>query len=225
MNRAIVESSAGVTLVAGGPVAARAARDAVARAPLVVAADGGADRALALGLDPVAVIGDLDSIGAARARLAGRLHHVAEQETTDFDKALAAVAAPFVLALGVLGGRVDHALAALSTLVGQAGRAVVALGRHDAVFAAPPALDLALAAGDRVSLFPLLPVAGESAGLDWPIAGLDLRPGGRIGTSNRVSRGPVSLRFAGPGMVVILPRARLDAALDALCPGWRGVQG
>jgi thiamine pyrophosphokinase len=222
MNQPIVDARAGVTLIAGGPVTARDLGLARARAPVVVAADGGADRALELGAVPVAVIGDFDSIGAAaRARLAPVLHEVAEQETTDFDKALRSVAAPFVIALGVLGGRVDHELAALSTLAQRAGAAVVALGRDDVVFAAPADVRLSLRAGDRLSLYPLRPARGVSLGLDWPIDGLVLAPDGRLGTSNRVTAGPVSLRFDVPGVLVILPRARLDAALDALRPGWR----
>lgn len=217
MNRTIVESSEGVTLIAGGPVRAADLRAARARAPVLVAADGGADRALALGAEPVAVVGDFDSIGtAARARLAGRLHPVPEQETTDFDKALAAIAARFVLALGVLGGRVDHELAALSTLVRHRGSPCLALGREDVVFAAPPALRLEMRAGDRLSLFPMAAVEGTSAGLEWPIDGIAFAPGGRIGTSNRVLGGRVELRFGRPGMLVILPRARLGVAMAGL---------
>ncbi|MGQ0565710.1 MAG: thiamine diphosphokinase [Gemmobacter sp.] len=218
MNQPIVDARAGVTLVAGGPVTGRDLGMALARAPVLVAADGGADRALALGAVPVAVIGDFDSIGpAARARLAGVCHEVAEQETTDFDKALRSIRAPFVIALGVLGGRVDHELAALSALAGQA-MPVVALGREDVVFAAPADLTLRLRAGDRLSLYPLGPVTGQSRGLDWPIDGLVLSPQGRLGTSNRVTAGTVTLAFDAPGTLVILPRARLDAALRALSP-------
>jgi thiamine pyrophosphokinase len=222
MNQPIVDARAGVTLVAGGPVRARDLVMAVARAPVVVAVDGGADRALALGARPVAVIGDLDSLGqAARSRLAPVLHRIDEQETTDFDKALRSVAAPFVIALGVLGGRLDHELAALSTLAVHARMPVVALGREDVVLAAPRRLELALKAGDRLSLYPLRPMRGSSLGLDWPIDGLLLAPDGRLGTSNRVTSGPVTLAFDALGMLVILPRARLDAALDAISPEWR----
>lgn len=218
MNQRIVESSAGVTLVAGGPVARRDLTLALRRAPRLVAVDGGADRLLAAGHLPEAVIGDFDSISdRARAVLGeGRLHHIAEQETTDFDKALRSIAAPFVLALGALGGRVDHGLAVLNALVRHAGRTCLLIGREDVIFHAPPALDLRLRPGDRLSLFPLQRVSGESEGLRWPIGGLDFAPHGMIGTSNEVSRPEVRLRFDGPGMVVILPRARLDAALAAL---------
>lgn len=217
MNRGIVQSSDGVTLIAGGPVRARDLAAALALAPVLVAADGGADRALALGVEPVAVIGDFDSISAAaQARLAGRLHPVPEQESTDFDKALRAIRARFVLALGVLGGRVDHELAALSTLVRGQDAPVIALGREDVMFAGPPRLRLDLRAGDRLSLFPMAAVTGTSRGLQWPIDGIGFAPGGRIGTSNRVAAGPVELAFDGPGMLVILPQARLGAALAGL---------
>ncbi len=222
MNPPIVESPRGVTLVAGGPVAARDLAQALRLAPDLVAVDGGADRLLAAGLMPRAVIGDLDSLsGAGRAMLPpDRLFPIAEQETTDFDKALRSVAAPFVLALGVLGGRLDHALAVLSVLAArQAERPVLALSRQDVVFAAPPELRLDLRPGDRLSLWPVLPVTGRSRGLEWPIDGLDFSPVGRLGTSNRVSGGRVDLAFDGPGMLVILPRGRLIAALAALTGG------
>jgi len=223
MNQPIVESSRGVTLVAGGPVARRDLALALARAPRLVAADGGADRALAHGHCPEAVIGDLDSLSeAARASLGpARLHLVTEQVTTDFDKALRAIAAPFVLAVGTGGGRVDHALAVLNALVRHHDRVCLLLGPQDVVFHAPPRCDLRLRVGDRLSLFPLAAVSGESVGLRWPIAGLGFAPGGRIGTSNAVIAPLVSLRFDAPGMLVVLARARLDAALDGLVPGWR----
>lgn len=221
MNQPIVESPDAVTLIAGGPCTARDLALALRHAPVLVAADGGADRALALGAEPVAVIGDFDSVSeATQQRLAGRLFPIAEQETTDFDKALRSIAAPFLLAVGVAGGRVDHELAVLSALVryrAEGGRMpCLLIGAQDVIFAAPPVLDLALVPGDRLSLFPLAPVRGRSLGLHWPIDGLDMAPDGRIGTSNRVSEARVRLEFDQPGMLVILPRARLDAALRGL---------
>lgn len=221
MNHKIVESREGVTLIAGGPCTRRDLMLALRRAPCLVAADGGADRALALGAMPHAVIGDFDSVSKqAQQRLAGRLFPITEQETTDFDKALRSVQAPFVLGVGVAGGRIDHELAVLNGLVRHAAEGgampCLLIGAQDVIFAAPLALHLELRAGDRLSLFPLAPVQGESQGLRWPIDGLMLAPDGRVGTSNAVETGPVDLRFETPGMLVILPRNRLDAALAAL---------
>ncbi|MDO9526553.1 MAG: thiamine pyrophosphokinase, partial [Gemmobacter sp.] len=120
MKSPIVQSKHGVTLVGGGPVSALGLRRALARAPYLVAVDGGADRALRLGHTPGAVVGDFDSISdQARVLLADRLFPIPEQETTDFDKALRSVAAPFFLAVGFSGARIDHGLAVLNGLVRQ----------------------------------------------------------------------------------------------------------
>ncbi|MDN5786289.1 thiamine diphosphokinase [Pseudorhodobacter sp.] len=216
MKQGIVESLTGVTLIAGGPVAKRDLTAALRLAPMLVAADGGADRALALGAVPVAAIGDMDSISAAaRARIGAGLFPVEEQESTDFDKALRHIRAPFVLAVGCLGGRVDHELAALSVLVQRHVMPCLLIGRQDVIFAAPREMQIALRRGDRFSLFPLASLRGESDGLRWPIAGLDFAPDRRIGTSNE-ALGPVRLRMEAPGMLVIVPRGRLPAALAAL---------
>jgi thiamine pyrophosphokinase len=182
----------------------------------VVAADGGALRCLDAGIMPDAVIGDLDSIGEALAGIPrDRLHRVAEQETTDFDKCLRSIAAPLVLAFGVTGPRIDHTLAVCTTLVQRAEVRAVAVGEVDLIFHAPPRLALDLDAGSRLSLFPMAEVTGRSEGLRWPIDGLSFAPSGRIGTSNEVT-GPVRLAFDGPGMIVITPRAALERVSAAL---------
>ncbi len=223
MKKVIVQSQDAVTLVGGGPVTRRDLAFAMARAPLVVAADGGADRVLAAGVMPHAVIGDFDSISEAgrKAIAAERQFRINEQETTDFDKALRSVSAPFVLALGVTGARMDHGLAVLTALVQHAAQPCVVIGPQDLAFHVPSAVTLHLKVGDRISLYPMGPVTGKSKGLHWPIDGLQFSPGGVIGTSNRASEPEVDLRFDQPGMLVILPRARLDAALSALVPKWR----
>lgn len=215
MKAHLVQSSVPVTLVAGGPVGRRDLALALRRAPCLVAADGGADRALAAGRVPDAVIGDLDSISAeARDRLGDRLHHVAEQDSTDFDKALRNIDAPFILALGVAGARIDHGLAVMNALVRHDGPPCFLIGPEDVVFHAT-SVRLRMKPGDRLSLFPMARVTGRSDGLRWPIDGLDFAPDGRVGTSNEVSDRDVGLDFDGPGMLVMLPRARLDAAISS----------
>lgn len=218
MKLPIVQSTQGVTLAGGGPFAARDLALALKRAPVPVAADGGAGRLLRLGVMPEAVIGDMDSISpAARQAIPqSRQHLVAEQVTTDFDKALRLIEAPLVLALGFAGARLDHGLAAFSTLIARAERRCLLIGPKDFAFAAPSRLELDLAPGDLLSLFPMGRVGGTSTGLEWPIAGLEFAPDGMIGTSNRVVARRVALSFDRPGMLVILPRRRLDAAIRAL---------
>lgn len=217
----------GVTLI-GAPSGARLAPEAMALAPALVCADGGANE---LGdLEPDAIIGDLDSLEDAagwRRRLGARLIEVDDdQDSTDFEKCLARVDAPFFVGAGFLGGRIDHALAALHALVAEP-RPVVLLGDEDVAVAGRTGLALALSPGDRVSIFPLRPVqVVSSSGLKWPEGGFSqtaLAAGARIGTSNEASARRVEMRFDRPGAVVILPRARLGAALDAVssAPGAR----
>ena len=88
---------------------------------LIVAADGGADLALAEGILPDAVVGDLDSVSAtARSRIsAERFHRDADPHRTDLQKAIRfaidnGAGEIDVIAWG--GNRADHALANLSVL-------------------------------------------------------------------------------------------------------------
>lgn len=191
---------------------------------MAIGADSGADRLLAAGVMPDAVIGDFNSISeAARAAIPPqRLHPAPSQDRSDFDKALQAIVAPLILAVGFTGARIDHGLAVMNALVRMPDRRCIVIGPKDIAFAAPPRLSLTMRPGDPLSLFPLARVAAESEGLFWPLHGLDFAPWGMIGTSNLVTGARVRLDFDQPGMLVILPRARLDPAIRALlaAPEW-----
>ena len=155
----IVHSSDPVTLVGGADLRPSDLATALSFAPGLVAADGGADHLLSAGLQPQAVIGDMDSIsGAAAAAFAAVLHKVIEQETTDFDKALRHIAAPLAIAVGVTGGRFDHELAVLHSLLRHPATPCIVLGKDSLLFLCPPRLDLILDPGTLFSLFPLRPV-------------------------------------------------------------------
>ena len=213
-NRVIVESQSGVTLAGGAPFSGRELARARRFAPVLVAADGGADRLLRLGAEPQAVIGDFDSISLpAKTLLADCLFPISEQITTDFDKALLSITAPFVLGLGFAGARADHGLAVLNALVRHQDRRCLILSGSDVSFLAPLALRLRLPVGTRLSLFPMGSVRGQSRGLRWPIAGIDFAPDGMIGTSNEVSDPQVDLTFDAARMLVILPVRSLPAVL------------
>lgn len=222
----LIRTSGGLTLVGGGGFSADLLSRALARAPRLVAADGGADAALALGHRPEWAIGDFDSISdAARAALGpGRLCHVAEQDSTDFDKALRHVVADFVLAVGFAGARLDHTLAAFNVLARHPGQRCLLLSDHDVAFLSPPRLRLRLTPGTRLSLFPMAPVRGDGDGLRWPFAGMDFAPGGTIGTSNEVAAAEVALRFSGAAMLVLLPASCLSEALAGLGAAPGGVR-
>lgn len=214
----VVATSGGITLIGGGHLDPADLRIALGHAPKLVAADSGADQALAAGETPLAVIGDMDSISdAARQKLADRFFPVAEQDSTDFEKCLQRINAGFILAVGFTGARLDHSLAALTVLCRYGDRKIILLAEDDVIFLAPPKLDLDLDAGVRVSLFPMGEVEGRSTGLVWPIDGLSFSPAERIGTSNK-AEGPVTIESQGP-LLVLLPKDQLSQALFSLSAG------
>ena len=205
-----------VTLIGGAPLDSDDLSQALALAPVVAAADGGADTALANGLVPQAVWGDFDSISArARAGIPPEnLHPVTEQDSTDFEKCLSRIDAPLVIAVGFAGARHDHFLAALSTLSRRIGPPCILIAAEDVITLCPPEIALDLRPGTRLSLVPMGPASGYAQGLKYPLQGPEFAPAGRIGTSNETT-GPVLLQTEGP-MLLILPRAHLGALIRAL---------
>ncbi len=218
MAASIVQTSENLTLVGAGDVSKAVLTLALTYAPYLVAADGGAKLALKYGKTPNYLIGDFDSVsGDARAQIPAHRHlQFADQDSTDFEKCMAVIDAPLILGVGFLGRRLDHQLAALSALVQHAEIRCVLIGGRDVVFHLPDTLELNLTPGTRLSLFPLQPVTGRSLGLEWPIAGLQFAPGGRVGTSNRVVEPHVKLMMDGPGMLAIVPRAVLSDVVAAM---------
>ncbi|TYO91501.1 thiamine diphosphokinase [Oceanicella actignis] len=216
----ILEFDAPVALIGGGAAGPAELEAALARAPRVVAADGGANLLAAGARKPDAVIGDMDSVAdPARWRDDPEVRFVPvdEQDSTDLEKCLRLTRAPLYLGAGFLGGRMDHSLAALHALLRHADRRVVLLGAHDVAFAAPPLWRARLAPGARVSIFPLAPCrAHGSRGLRWPLDPLALAAGSVIGTSNEAAAEEVTLRFDGPGAVILLEPRFLDAAIESL---------
>ena len=213
----IVRETEPVTLIGGASLPEGQINLALGLARIVIAADGGADAALGHGIMPLAVIGDFDSISSsARAAIPEAAQYPDhDQDTTDFEKCLAAISAPLILGLGFCGDRMDHQLAACTALARYPWQRCLLMGARDLMFLCPPALNLPLPEGTRVSLFPMGAVEGVSQGLKWPIGGLNLTPDGRIATSN-AALGPVHLTVTAPKLLVILPLEMLDIAVAAL---------
>ena len=208
-----------VTLVGGAPTTREILDRALSRAPVPMAADGGAEALLSRGIVPERVFGDLDSLSAeAIDRLGDRAVRIHDQDTTDLQKCLALIDAPLILGVGFLGGRLDHTLSSLGTLMGQGDRPVVLLGEADVAMHLAGAVTLDLPPGARVSLMPLAPVRIRSEGLRWKTGALTLAPGGRDGCSNEAT-GPVTLNPAGPGTILVLDSSMLDPLLAGDGPG------
>ncbi|MEM9707865.1 MAG: thiamine diphosphokinase [Pseudomonadota bacterium] len=212
VNGGLIRSDRPVTLI--GPTEVRRCDfdAAMAVSDGLIAADGGAEKAIHFGHLPDWVVGDFDSFDSAGRIPEDRLLRLEDQDSTDFQKCLSAVDAPLILAVGFLGRRIDHELAVFAALVQEQPGRVLLIGSHDAVFHCPPTFDLDVTPGSRFSLFPMAPVQAKSDGLRWPLEGLDLAPLRRISTSNEAT-GPVSLSVDGPGLLILLPRTALPALL------------
>lgn len=213
----IVSSYKPVCLIGGAPVSDSALVAAQDVASAFVGVDGGADILLAAGIAPVAVIGDLDSLsGQARAAFGAVLHHVAEQETTDFEKALRRVKASSVIALGFTGGRVDHLLSVLNTLARVRAPGVVLLDSYDVSFVVDAGTTvLPLAPDTRISVMPIATAQVSLQGVVWPFENRQMQPGGFASPSNRVAADVVTLQTDGP-VLVTLPPVCLRVALQAV---------
>ena len=179
-----------VVVAAGAGPAVR-----VPDASLVVAADGGLDRARALGLDVDLVIGDLDSVSqealAAAEREGARVVRFPEaKDATDLELALdeAVAQGSRVLVVASAEGRLDHLLAGLLLLGAEryADVELDALVGHALVHVVRGERSLAGAPGE---LLTLLAVGGPAEGvttdgLAYPLVEEKLEPGSSRGVSN-----------------------------------------
>ncbi len=168
----------------------------VPRGAVVVAADGGAEVALALGVAVDVVVGDFDSIAPAALEALGRAgarieRHARAKDATDlalaFDAAMA-FGPRRILLLGGAGGRLDHLLGELLLLGADAyaGVEVDALLGAAAVHVVRGERSLVGTPGELVSLFALHgPAVGVvTEGLVYPLRGETLPAGSSRGISN-----------------------------------------
>ncbi len=174
-------------------------RDLLHPDDLIIAADGGTRYALAAGVIPHVVIGDLDSLppaDQARLEAAGSqiIHFSPRKDETDLELALLHAVregATEIVILAALGGRLDQTIAnvlllSLPELSGLDVRIVegpqtaflIRDGRDDALIEGQP--------GDTVSLIPLGgdAVGVTTEGLEWSLHEDSLRFGPARGVSN-----------------------------------------
>lgn len=186
----------------------------------LIAVDGGANQLLGSDIIPDAIVGDLDSLQhrenwAKRCKLVA----IAEQDTTDFEKCLYSVRAPSYIALGFSGRRLDHTLANLHAMAKRVhSHPVVLVGEYDVVVVCDSDITIDLPQTLRISLVPLTPVTFErSAGLVYPLDGLRLAIGERVGTSNTVSSSPVEIikAKADKGLYALMVPLEAQEAIEA----------
>ncbi len=164
----------------------------------LLAADGGTRYALAMGLVPALIIGDMDSLTEADRQKLGaagsELHHYSrDKNETDFELALRhAVETGFheILVVAALGDRLDQTLGNLSLLTdpSMAGLNIMLDDGTEQAFFIRSRGQIEGLAGDVVSLIPWGGnVTGISThGLRWPLDGDTLVPYKTRGISNEL---------------------------------------
>ncbi len=184
----------------------------------IICADGGTRHALALGLTPHVIIGDLDSVpGEMVETLAGRgteiLRFPRDKDQTDLELALAYAierGAEDILLLGLLGGRLDQTLANVFLLAlpeWERARLWLADGPDTAyLLRSGDTLTLTGRRGDTVSLLPLTPtVTGVSTqGLRWPLQDATLHFGRTLTVSNELVGRAAEVRVGTGKMLVVI---------------------
>jgi thiamine pyrophosphokinase len=206
-----------VVITGAAPIAAGAA-GAVPDAAVVIAADGALDHALAAGLTPAGLVGDLDSISDEGLEWARRhatiTRHDPDKDHTDTELALAVASDlhPARLVLIGAGERLDHTLAAIGAL-GQPHLTSIPViegwwgGQRLRVLHGPGQAAIELEPGATLSLLALHgPCTGVTIdGVRWPLVAATLAPVVGIGLSN-VAVGPqVDVRVSTGVLTILLP--------------------
>lgn len=207
-----------VVVIGGGPLSPYAIAE-VDDDATIIAADSGLDHAVAAGLRPTVLLGDLDSISAhgkmwAYAHEVDIDEHPADKDATDTELALrraASTDATQLLVLGAAGDRFDHTLGTLAAL----GNPVLArfetvrlLLDEVAIHVVHPGrtidLDLPLAIP-----FSLLAVHGPCRGVTltgarWPLTDAPLDTSSTRGLSN-VTTGLLHVAVADGVLTLVVP--------------------
>lgn len=183
----------------------------------IFCADGGTVHALALGLTPEVIIGDLDSLPpelTAQMESAGVTfqRHPARKDQTDLELAFqtaVAAGADEILLVTALGGRLDQMLANIFLLARPEyvpARLTLVDGSQSAtVLRSHQTLTLTGQPGDTLSLVPLTPtVHGVNlSGVEWPLVEATLSFGSTWSISNAFTVPQATLRI-GEGMVLVV---------------------
>ncbi|MBQ2126179.1 MAG: thiamine diphosphokinase [Bacteroidaceae bacterium] len=144
-------------------------------APFVVCCDGAADRYIATGRVPDAIVGDGDSIGATnREKFAHLLHIVTEQESNDQTKAvryLMEKGKRRIAIVGATGRREDHTIGNISLLIeyAHAGCDVCTFTDYGVFIPCNGTTTHKCRKGQQVSIFSITAKELSAEGLLYPI--------------------------------------------------------
>jgi len=184
------------------------------RADVVIATDGAASVALAAGVRPTYVVGDLDSISASDLATfaAASLVRIEDQDSCDLEKALRVaveLGCRSVTILGGLGRRWDHSLTTLSIAIRFALELRVRIaGPMGDIQSVSDRCEVRGRPGDTISLIAFAPARGVSiSGVKWALSDADIGPGS-LGISNVLTSSAARVRVREGCLLVCHLRTR-----------------
>ena len=198
-----------------------AARKIIRDDDFIIAVDGGTRHALALGLVPSVVIGDLDSLDSDNQRVLEEnqveiIEYPQDKDETDLELALAyAIKAGYkqIRLVAALGGRLDHTLGNLSLLTDESltGLNVRTDDGIEEVFFARNQAQIHGRIGDIVSLIPWgNPVTGiYTEGLRWSLQNEILSAHKTRGISNEMTAKNAQIEIES-GLLLIIHTRKPD---------------
>jgi thiamine pyrophosphokinase len=186
-------------------------------AEVVLAADGGGDRLLEVGITPQTTIGDMDSTQSVLPFR--RIIRDPDQETSDCDKLLTLAERTGyrrISLIGVEGDRLDHVLATLGSGARSPLEVRLILRRGLAwSLRGPIEIEIDTLEGELLSLLPLEECSGVTlTGVRWPLQGAELSATRFVSLSNRASASRVRLEMTRGAAALIVTSDRLEA------PSW-----
>lgn len=179
----------------------------LAEADMIVCCDGAAEKLVAHGLEPDAIVGDLDSVSPAlRQRYSVMLFHDPDQETNDLTKAVRwciSQGIREVTIVGATGLREDHTVANISLMAEYCADIKTEMLTDNGIFeACTAACSFRSYPGQQISLFSVDPATEvTSRGLRYPLKKLRLTNWWR-GTLNEATGESFSLDFTG-GRIIL----------------------
>ncbi len=188
--------------------------------PVLICADGAAERMREIGRVPALIVGDMDSVDEAtlayfEAKGSRIIRYATNKDETDTQLALELafeMDPEGIRVFGALGRRIDHALANISLLVMCAKRGVDTkiVDRECELFVVDGSCVIDGREGETVSLLPLSSdVRGITLdGFEYPLSGGAMEIGVPYGISNRLAgaRGKISVES---GYLLVIRQMRI----------------
>lgn len=201
-----------ILIVANGTIRNKSFyRNIIKKADKIIAADGGADNCIKIGITPDYVIGDFDSISKkTKSRFKGILIHDKSQDRTDLEKAISLakkLKCTKLTIIGAIGSRIDHTISNIISLLNTSVPSEI-LDETNNVFVVEKEIKLTGKKGDIVSVIPISNVRGlYYKGLKWNPKSKNVGTGW-IGVSNRMISNKATIKLKSGKIIVIKSRGK-----------------